>query len=195
LFNAVDTVRREGFGGIASRVLALAIAIAAGVWVLVRAGIRSKIPRPRYAAANPEAAHVARGIEDPRIAPLVVAGGGLLARRTRIGPAGVAIVHEALEGAIVARDDLSAMQRPDAVAKLALEAGLTPDEARHAEKAFVRLRAEISTQAVGGRRVSALSKKDAALLGRVLAPLAGSLRTTHTAPAPALSNTDPRNAT
>jgi hypothetical protein len=193
LFNAVDAVRREGFGGIASRVIALAIAIAAGVWVLVRAAFRSKIPRPRYAAANPEAEHVARGLDDPRIAPLLVPG-GLLARRPRIAPAGVAVVHEALEGAIAARDDLSSLQRPDAVNKLAVEAGLTPDEAKQAERAFVRLRGEISNQAVGGGRVSALSKKDATLLGRVLAPLAGSLRGIPSAAKPDVDGPS-RNAT
>jgi len=182
-FNAVDTVRREGFGGLASRILALALAVAAGVWVVVRAAIRSKIPRPRYAAANPEAEHVARGLEDPRLAALVDPPAGAFRRRPRIAPAGLAVVNDALEGAITARDDLTSIPRPDAVGKLAAEAGLNVDEARQAEKAFIRLRAEISAQAVGGRRAATLSKKDAALLGRVLAPLAGSLRDTHrTAP-------------
>lgn len=184
LFNAVDTVRREGFGGLASRILALAIAVAAGIWVVARAAIRSKIPRPRYAAANPEAEHVARGLEDPRLASLVVPPKGWLRSRTKIGPAGVTVVHEALEGAIAARDDLKSMQRPDAVRKLADEAGLSAEEAAHAEKAFIRLRAEISAQALGGRRVSTLSKKDAALLSRVLAPLAGSLRSIAPSKAP-----------
>ena len=176
VFNAIDLVRREGFGGIASRVVAFAVAIAAGVWVLMRAAFRSKIPRPRYAAASPEAEHVAHGIDDPRLSPLLTRSGVAMTRRVRVTPAGVAVVHDALEGAIAARADLASMPRPDAVIQLAAEAGLTSLEQRQAERAFIRLRAEIAQQSIGGRRVSSLSKKEAAILVRVLAPVAGTLR-------------------
>ena len=176
-FTAVDGVRREGFGGIASRIVALAIATAAAIWVVVRAAFRSKIPRPRYAAANPEAADVARGLDDPRLSPLLAGvSGTFAAARVRVTAAGVSVVHDALEGAIAAREDLRQMQRPDAVSKLASEAGLSAAEVRQVERAFVRLRGEIGAQAMGGRKASGLSKKDAALFGRVLAPVADSLR-------------------
>ena len=188
-FNAIDAVRREGFGGLASRVLAFAVAVIAGMWVLLRAAFRSKIPRPRYAAASPEAEHVAHGIEDPRLTPLLARSGLAMPRRLRVTPAGIAVVHDAIEGAISARNDLAAMTRPDAVVRLAVEAGLTPLEQRQAERAFIRLRAQAAHHSIGAQRAVSLSKKEAAILVRVLAPVAGSLR----APAPIAVNPDPRS--
>jgi len=176
-FSAIDGVRREGFGGIASRVVALGIATAAAIWVVLRAAFRSKIPRPRYAGADPEAMFVGRGLEDPRLAPLLTTqGSAVLPKRVKISPAGGAIVHEALDAAVCAREDLVSLPRPDGVARLAAEAGLTPAEVKQVEKAFVRLRGEVGSQAVGGKRASSLSARDAALFGRVLAPVADSLR-------------------
>lgn len=175
LSSAVDNVRREGFGAIASRVVALSIAIAAAVWVIIRAALRSKIPRPRYAAANPEAPDVAKGVDDPRLAQLMQpAGSRLWSSGPAISSAGVTVVHDALDAAIAARDDLKSISRVDAVQKLAVEAGLDASETKQVEKAYVRLKGEVVGQ-VGGRR-AALSKRDASLFGRVLAPVADSLR-------------------
>jgi hypothetical protein len=171
-FGAVDAVRKEGFGGLASRILALAIATAAAVWVVARAAFRSKIPRPRYAAANPEAPSVSRGAEDPRIAPLLVPG-----RTLQVAPAGCAVVHEALDAAVASRDDLATIPRNDAVGKLAVEAGLSAREVAEVTRAFAKIRAEVGGQAMGGKRSKPLSKRHAALFRRVLAPVADSLRT------------------
>ncbi|MBS0449660.1 MAG: hypothetical protein JSR59_27450 [Proteobacteria bacterium] len=176
-FSAVDGVRREGFGGIASRVVALGIAVAAAIWVVLRAMLRSKIPRPRYAGEDPEALTVARGLDDPRLSSLLARGGRrLFGSRPKPTSAGLSAVHEALDAAVAAREDLASLPRAQGVAKLATEAGLSAPEVQQVEKAFTRLRNGIGAAAVGGRAGAALSRSEAALFGRVLAPIADSLR-------------------
>ncbi len=176
-FSAVDGVRREGFGGIASRVVALGIAVAAAIWVVLRAMLRSKIPRPRYAGEDPEALSVARGLDDPRLSSLLARGSRrLFGGRPKPTTAGLSAVHEALDAAVAAREDLAQLPRAQGVGKLAAEAGLSAPEVQQVEKAFTRLRNGIGAAAVGGRSGASLTKGEATLFGRVLAPIADSLR-------------------
>lgn len=175
LLGAVDNVRRGGFGGVAARVIALGIVIAAGIWAAVRAGTRTKIPRPRYAAADPEAESLMRAEEDPRVASLFERAGRW---NLRFDPsaAGVQVLMEGVDAAIATREDLTTLHRDEAAKRLAQEAKLTPRDVDAFMAAYLRLRGVVAGQEGSGRRAWRASKREVGLFGRVLAPVADSLR-------------------
>lgn len=174
LLGAIDSVRRGGFAGAAARIVALGIVVAAAIWVTLRAATRAKIPRPRYAAADPEAASLGRGGDDPRLAPLFLSTKGDKAAKP--SAAGVQLLMEAVDAAVVAREDLSAVPREQAVATLAQEAKLSTGEAKTFTAAYARLRGVVAGQEGSGSRAWWATKKEVALFGRVLRPVADSLR-------------------
>lgn len=175
LLGAVDGVRRGGFGGVAARIVALGIVIAAAIWTALRAGSRAAIPRPRYAAADPEAASIARGAEDPRMVTLFERLGRL---RPRWGaaPAGVQVLKEAVDSSIAARGELAAMPREQAARALADDAKLTPRDAEAFVAAYERLSNVVIGAEGSGPRAWKATRREIALFGRVLSPVAGSLR-------------------
>lgn len=173
MLGALDGVRRGGFAGPSSRVVALGIVLAAAIWVALRAVSRTRIPRPRYAGLDPE--RDAASADDPRLAPLFAPAGRFGGAR---GPsrAGVQVLLEAVEAAIAAREDLAAIPRDQAITKLAHEAGLGGAEARTFAEAYLRLRGVVDGREAPGPGAWRASKREIALFGRVLAPVAGSLR-------------------
>jgi hypothetical protein len=175
VLGAIDNVRRGGFGGVSARIIALGIVIAAAIWAAVRAGTRTKIPRPRYAASDPELESVARGAEDPRIASLFARVGRF---RPRFDPtsAGVQVLMEGVDAAIKAREDLSALQRDEAARQLAKEAALSPKESEAFLAAYTRLQSVVAGQQGSGPGAWRASPREVALFGRVLGPVADSLR-------------------
>ncbi len=175
VLGAIDNVRRGGFGGVAARVIALGIAISAAIWAAVRAGTRTKIPRPRYAASDPELETLARGAEDPRIASLFVRSGRF---RPRYQPsaAGVQVLMEGVDAAIRSREDLAAMQREHAAKQLAQEATLAPKDIEAFVAAYNRLQSVVAGQQGSGPGAWRASPREVALFGRVLGPVADSLR-------------------
>lgn len=175
LLGAIDNVRRGGFGGVAARVIALGIVIAAGIWAAVRAGTRTKIPRPRYAAADPEAVWLMRAEDDPRVASLFTRVGRL---RPRFEPssAGVQVLMEGVDAAIGVREDLASMHRDEAAKKLAEEAQLSARDVEAFVAAYSRLRGVVAGYEGSGQRAWRASKREVGLFGRVLAPVADSLR-------------------
>lgn len=176
LLGAIDGVRRGGFGGVAARIIALGIVIAAAIWAAVRAGSRTNIPRPRYAAADPEAEVLARGADDPRLASLFVLRRRFWSRREP-APAAVQLLKEALDTAIASREDLAAMHREQAARRLADEAGLSKREANAFTTAFERLNGVVKGEEGSGPGAWKASRREIALFGRVLRPVADSLRT------------------
>jgi len=177
VLGAIDGVRRGGFGGVAARIVALGIVIAAAIWAAVRAGTRTKIPRPRYAAADPEAETVARGPEDPRIASLF-ARVGRLRPRFDASAAGVQVLKESVDVAIAARDDLSPLSPEEAAKKLAAEAGLSANDAAAFTSAYARLNSVVTGAEGSGPKAWRATRREVSLFGRVLSPVADSLRAT-----------------
>lgn len=175
LLGAIDGVRRGGFGGVAARIVALGIVIAAAIWAAVRAGSRTSIPRPRYAAADPEAPELARGAEDPRLSTLFTRIGRF---RPKWGAAsgGVQLLKEAVDSAIASREDLAALQREPAARQLATDAGLGPRDADAFVVAYERLSNVITGAEGSGPRAWKATSREIALFGRVLGPVADSLR-------------------
>lgn len=172
---ALDSVRRGGFGGVAARVIALGIVIAAAIWAAVRAGTRTKIPRPRYAASDPEAEALLRGAEDPRIASLFQRVGRW---RPRFDPSssGVQVLMEGVDAAIKSREDLLALHRDQAARKLAEEAKLNPRDIDTFVASYTRLQSVVAGQQGSGPRAWSATKREVDLFGRVLGPVADSLR-------------------
>ena len=175
LLGAIDNVRRGGFGGVAARVIALGIVIAAGIWAAVRAGTRTKIPRPRYAATDPEAESLLRAEEDPRVASLF-SRAGRFRPRFDASAAGVQVLMEGVDAAIASREDLAAMHRDAAAKQLAQEAKLAPRDVDAFMAAYLRLRGVVAGQEGSGQRAWRASKREVELFGRVLMPVADSLR-------------------
>lgn len=163
LLGALDGVRREGFSGNAARVVAFGILAAAAAWTLVRAALRTRIPRARYAG---EPAPDEPPPEDPRLGPLLEPAprlGWLGGRRPSV--AGLHVMVDALDAAIGDREDLAAVDRGTAIATLATEAGLAPHEVARAGVAYSRVRA--ATAGVQGGAIRA-SSREVALFGRIL---------------------------
>jgi len=167
---ALDGVRRGGFAGGAARIVALGIMIAAAIWVAVRAATRTRIPRPRYAASDPEAPHLGRALEDPRLSPL------FHGNKPKPSAAGVQLLMEATDAAIAGRDDLRDAPRDRAIGTLATEAGLSPSESSDFATAYLRLRSVTDGAEGSGSRAWRATKREIALFGRVLRPVADSLR-------------------
>lgn len=172
---AIDSVRRGGFGGVAARIVALGIVIAAAIWAAIRAGSRTTIPRPRYAASDPEAPALARGAEDPRLSSLFERLGRFRPRFVA-APGGVQLLKEAVDSAIAAREDLSTLQREPAARQLATDAGLSPRDADTFVAAYERLANVVIGAEGSGPRAWKATSKEVALFGRVLGPVADSLR-------------------
>ncbi|MGZ3419435.1 MAG: DUF4350 domain-containing protein [Polyangiales bacterium] len=170
LLCALDGVRRGGFAGGAARIVALGIVVAAAIWVAIRAATRTRIPRPRYAASDPEAEHLGRALEDPRLAPL------FFGDKAKPSAAGVQLLMEATDSAIAGRDDLRDLPRDRAVSTLATEAGLSAQESTAFAEAYLRLRSVTVGQEGSGARAWKATKREIALFGRVLRPVADSLR-------------------
>ncbi len=172
LLGAIDGVRRGGFAGASSRVVALGIVVAATIWVVMRAVSRTRIPRPRYAGLDPEREGA---LPDPRLAPLF-APAGRFARAGAPSGAGIQVLLEAVDAAVAAREELATIPRDQAVAKLAQEGGLGGADARAFSEAYLRLRGVADGREAPGPGAWKASKREIALFGRVLAPVAGSLR-------------------
>jgi hypothetical protein len=175
VLGAIDGVRRGGFAGIGARIVALGIVIAAAIWAAVRAGSRTNMPRPRYAAADSEAETVARGSDDPRVASLFTRIGRL---RPRFEPsaAGVQVLKESVDVAIGAREDLAPLPREEAAKKLAAEAGLKPRDVDVFTSAYMRLNSVVVGAEGSGPKAWRANKYEVFLFGRVLSPVADSLR-------------------
>lgn len=172
LLGALDSVRRGGFEKTAARIVALGIALAAAIWVTLRAGSRQRIPRARYAGADPDAERVGFGEADPRVEPLF-GKKRWFSREPPLTTKGLQTLLEGLEAAIVAREDLASQERPAALTTLAKEAKLEDREVKRAVTAYERLRRASAGMATDSWKASAAEVR---LLGRVLAPVAGSLR-------------------
>jgi len=172
---AIDGVRRGGFGGVAARIVALGIVIAAAIWAAVRAGSRTVIPRPRYAAADPEAVALARGPDDPRLRSLFEKKGRFRPQYVA-APGGVQLLKEGVDSAIAAREDLKTLLREPAATKLAEEAGLSARDAQAFVAAYERLSNVVTGAEGSGPRAWKATSKEIALFGRVLSPVADSLR-------------------
>jgi hypothetical protein len=170
LLGAVENVRRGGFAGGAARVVALGIAIAAAIWVAVRAATRTKIPRPKYAAADPAAAAIGRAADDPRLAALF-ARAGLLRPRARPSPAGIQVLLEAVDAAIAARPELVAMPRERAIEAVGSQAALSPADRRTFSASYARLRGVAAGLEGSGPRAWKASRREIEILGRVLSSL------------------------
>jgi hypothetical protein len=164
LLGALDGVRREGFSGGAARVVAFGILAAAAAWTLVRAALRTRIPRARYAGEpGPDEPKP----EDPRLAPLLEAAPrlGWLGRARGPSVAGLQVMVDALDAAIGERAELATADRTTAIQTLAQEAGLGPGDVVRAGAAYARLRA--ATAGVQGGSIRA-SRREVAVLGRIL---------------------------
>jgi hypothetical protein len=177
LLGAVDGVRRGGFGGPAARIVALGIVVAAAIWTALRAGSRAAIPRPRFAAADPELAFLARGADDPRIASLFERV-GRFRPRFAVAPGGVQLLKEAVDSAIAARDDLAGLARAEAARGLAASAGLSAREVAGFVAAYERLSSVVIGAEGSGPRAWKATRREIAWFGRVLSPVADSLRGT-----------------
>ncbi len=175
VLGAIDGVRRGGFAGVGARIVALGIVIAAAIWAAVRAGTRTNMPRPRYAAADSEADAVARGTEDPRIASLFTRTGGM---RPHFEPsaAGVQVLKESVDVAIGAREDLAPLAREEAAKKLAGEAGLSARDVDAFASAYMRLNSVVTGAEGSGPKAWRATHREVSLFGRVLSPVADSLR-------------------
>ncbi len=176
VLGAVDGIRKGGFGGAAARIVALGIVIAAAIWVTLRAATRMKIPRPRYASADPESEAVHRGLDDPRIASLFGKPSRLRFGSVAPSTSGVQLLLEAVDAAIKAREDLATMPRERAIATLAAEAKLSPTEAKSFAATYDRLKSVVTGEQGMGPRAWKASRSEVTLFGRVLAPVADSLR-------------------
>ncbi len=174
LLGALDSVRKGGFEKTAARIVALGIALGAAIWVTLRAGSRQKIPRARYAAEDPDAARVGFAEKDPRIEPLF-AKKRWFAREPLPTTKGMQVLLDGIEAAIAAREDLVGKDRAAALTVLAKEAKLEDKQVKRAAQAYERLRR--AAAGVGGEAGFRVSATEVSLLGRVLAPVAGSLRT------------------
>jgi len=174
---ALDFIRGHGFSGNAVRVIALAIAIAAAAWVILRAGLRLRIPETHYAVIDPSAEMVGVGRDDPRLAALFVPQ-----RRWRFwgrdapSAAGVQALLDAVDSAVEARSELVELPREEAVSQLALESGLLPHEVRRITRVYDRLERARSGRRGVGPSAWMVSREDVDLLGRVLAPIARKIR-------------------
>jgi hypothetical protein len=170
LLGALDGVRRGGFAGGAARIVALGIVIAAAIWVAIRASTSTRIPRPRYAASDTVSPHLGRSLEDPRLAPL------FFGNKSKPSAAGVQLLMEATDAAIAGREDLRELPHDKAIATLATEAGLSAQESTAFAEAYLRLRSVTAGQEGSGGRAWKATKREIALFGRVLRPVADSLR-------------------
>ncbi len=126
LLGAIDGVRRGGFGGVAARIVALGIVIAAAIWITLSAPARAqRIPRPRYAAADPERAVGSRAApKTARRAPCS-SGSDAFDPASRRSRRACRPCSRRRRPAIAAREDLASQSRePAALTTLATEAGL-----------------------------------------------------------------------
>jgi len=117
-------------------------------------------------------------MDDPRLSPLYVAPRRRFGfrRKGRASPAGVQVLVEALDAAISARPELAEMPREKAMEVLAKESGLAVNDVRTVTSAFHRLRGVAAGFERGGAGAWNASRREIALFGRVLAPVADSLR-------------------
>ena len=173
----IDAVRRDGFGGIAARVVAFGVTLAAAVWALLRAATRTAVPAAPYAARDATALAVHAGIDDPRLQPMLEASAGTWWRpRARaLSSSGLSTMLDAIDTTVAQRIDLAAMPRDQALAQLAREAGLHASESARLLAKLNDLRSSTSAFAAGSARAPRASKRDLVLLERVLRAHAHSL--------------------
>jgi hypothetical protein len=185
LDSAIESVRREGFGGVAARLLALGVMLGATIWTLVRAAQRSGIPRPRFAASDPAAPRLRAGVDDPRLRPLVAEAPRAWWKRRALSPVGLVTMLDAVDTAVAQRVDLAAESREQALLKLARESGLDGAESARVVASIGRLRELASAFQAGSASAPRARTVDLVRLERLLRAHARSLgRAIDAAPEP-----------
>lgn len=175
LDSAIESVRKDGFGGVSARLIALGVMLGATIWTLVRAAQRSGMPRSRFAAADPAAVRVRGGVDDPRLRPLVGEPANGWWRSRTLSSAGLATMLDAVDTAVAQRVDLAAMSRNEALGKLAVEAGMNAQDAARVVAAIARLRQVTSAFQAGTSQAPRATRSDLQRLERLLRAHARSL--------------------
>ena len=83
---------------------------------------------------------------------------------------------EGVDAAIKSREDLVALHRDQAARKLAEEAKLNPRDIDTFVASYTRLQSVVAGQQGSGPRAWSATKREVDLFGRVLGPVADSLR-------------------